>query len=308
MRGGKLRSMHVCSGDTPHGEVSRSMHSGVFNGVGSLDTESGSNSDAWADTDAAYLPHGMSNVSSPHVVPNIGPTAVSFPFGALPAFLHALTLALPTFSNAGIGAGSEGESNETTEAKAAATGSLPSRRSRFPCLQQRTLTSGRAPCILFSSAPLAVRSPRGPGAPAMTFLVLSPLRDGALEGAGTGCTIHWDLIGRVCALSVTDMGTLLFYSSCFSSARRTVSPTRRVFWFALPVVQFVLAECLIVKNLDGVSKLQNDKGQVQSSSNTASKSNQVIILQLQSRSSKKWLHNTQCTYKYKASVMFEDTN
>ena len=33
----------------------RSMHSGVFKGVGSLDTQSGYRSDEWADADAAYL-------------------------------------------------------------------------------------------------------------------------------------------------------------------------------------------------------------------------------------------------------------
>ena len=55
----------------------------------------------------------------------------------------------------------------------------------------------------------------------MTSLVHTPLRDSALEGPATGSAIGWDLIGRGFALRVTDMGKLLFYSTCFSSARRT---------------------------------------------------------------------------------------
>ena len=79
-------------------------------------------------------------MSSPHVVPNIGPVAVSFPFSFLPAFLQALTLALANFSNAGKGAVSDGGREETTEAKVAATGSLPSRRLRFACVKPRIST------------------------------------------------------------------------------------------------------------------------------------------------------------------------
>ena len=56
MCGGKPRSTHVGFGDTLRGEGSRSMHSGFFEGVGSLDTQSGSHSDEWADADAAHSP------------------------------------------------------------------------------------------------------------------------------------------------------------------------------------------------------------------------------------------------------------
>ena len=88
----------------------------------------------------------------------------------------------------------------------------------------------------------------------MTSLVLSQLRDSALEGPATGSAIGWDLIGRVLALSVTDMEKFLFYPSCFSSARGTVSATKKVFWFALPVLMFLLAWFLIVENLAGFSQ------------------------------------------------------
>ena len=79
--------------------------------------------------------------------------------------------------------------------------------------------SMRAPSLSFSSARLALCSPRGPGARGMTSFVLSPLRDSALEGPATGSAIGWDLIGRVLALSVIDMEKLSFYSSCFNSQR-----------------------------------------------------------------------------------------
>ena len=88
----------------------------------------------------------------------------------------------------------------------------------------------------------------------MTSLVLSPLRNSALEGPATSSAIGWDLIGRVLALSVTDMEKLLFYPSCFSFACGTVSATGRVFWFALPVLMFLLAGFLIVENLAGFSQ------------------------------------------------------
>ena len=55
----------------------------------------------------------------------------------------------------------------------------------------------------------------------MTSLVYTALRDSALEGPATGSAIGCDLIGRVFALRVTDMERLLFYSTCFSSARGT---------------------------------------------------------------------------------------
>ena len=55
----------------------------------------------------------------------------------------------------------------------------------------------------------------------MTSLVHTPLRESALEGPATGSAIRWDLICTVVALRVTDMEKLLFYSTCFSSARGT---------------------------------------------------------------------------------------
>ena len=106
----------------------------------------------------------------------------------------------------------------------------------------------------------------------MTCLVLSPIRNSALEGPATSSAFGWDLIGRVLALSVTDMEKLLFYPSCFSFARWTVSATRLVFWLALPVLMFLLAGFLIVEKLAEFPNLQNDKGQIQSSPNTGLKS------------------------------------
>ena len=44
------------------------------------------------------------------------------------------------------------------------------------------------------------------------------------------------------ALRVTDMEKLFFYSTCFSSARGTATMLpEKVFWFALPVLVFLLA-------------------------------------------------------------------
>ena len=86
------------------------------------------------------------------MVPNTGPIAASFPFPFLAAFLQALTLALATLaisSNAGIGAVSDGGRDDTTEAKAAATGSLPSRRWRFAYIKPGISAPGQAPSILF---------------------------------------------------------------------------------------------------------------------------------------------------------------
>ena len=59
MRGGKPRSTHEGWGATPLGEGTGSSHSGSFGsfeGVGSLETESGSHSDEWADADASNSP------------------------------------------------------------------------------------------------------------------------------------------------------------------------------------------------------------------------------------------------------------
>ena len=89
----------------------------------------------------------------------------------------------------------------------------------------------------------------------MTSFVLSPLRGSALEGPATRSATGWDLIGRVLALSVTDMEKSMFYSSCFGSACGTVSTTKKVFWFALPVLMFLLAGGLVVENLAGFAQL-----------------------------------------------------
>ena len=72
-----------------------------------------------------------------------------------------------------------------------------------------------------------------------------------MEGRATGSATGWDLFGRVLALSVTDMEKSMFYSSCFSSNCGTVSATRKVFWFALPVLMFLLAGGLVVEHLAG---------------------------------------------------------
>ena len=66
----------------------------------------------------------------------------------------------------------------------------------------------------------------------MSSLVLSALSslwDSALEGPVTGSAVGSDMIGTVLALSETDIEKLLLYSACFSSARGTVSATKRTF-------------------------------------------------------------------------------
>ena len=83
------------------------------------------------------------------VVPNIR-FIVSFPF----PFLHALTLALANFSIAKIGSGSEGGKNDSpntaaTEAKAAATGSLPSMRLRLCYVKPGNSSHFSTPLLLF---------------------------------------------------------------------------------------------------------------------------------------------------------------
>ena len=78
----------------------------------------------------------------------------------------------------------------------------------------------------------------------MTSLVYTPLRDSALEGPATGFAIGWDLIGRVFALRVTDLEKLWVYWTCFSSAPGTATLLpEKVFWFALPVMVFLLDGC-----------------------------------------------------------------
>ena len=64
-------------------------------------------------------------MSSPHVAPNTGSKAASFPFPFVGALLLAVTLALATLvisSNPGIVVVSDGGGEDTVEAKAATTG------------------------------------------------------------------------------------------------------------------------------------------------------------------------------------------
>ena len=66
--------------------------------------------------------------------PKSGPKAASFPFPSLAALLQALTLRLATWNRVFPGGGSE----DTTEAKAAATGLLCSRCLRSACVKPGT--------------------------------------------------------------------------------------------------------------------------------------------------------------------------
>ena len=63
-----------------------------------------------------------------------------------------------------------------------------------------------------------------------------------------------------------------------------------------------------MKHLMDVPGMQNEKGVMQSSPNTGSNESQVIILPLQSQSSKDGLHIERCRFKYKASVMYKKNN
>ena len=165
-----------------------------------------------------HLAQGISNVFSPHVAPNIVPKGTSFPFPFHAALLQALTLALAT-SIPGVGKGLDGGIEDTTEAKAAATGCLRSRRLRFARIIKpgaSALALGRARSVyisLISAAPLVTASSsRGP------VLRGTPLVD---EGRAVTSPV-FDLvlvIGTVLALSVTDILTVQdtsFYwcSSC----------------------------------------------------------------------------------------------
>ena len=89
--------------------------------------------------------------SSPHVAPNIVPKGASFPFPFLAALLQALTFAFAT-SIPGVGEVSNRGTEDTTEAKPAATGSLPSRRLRFARVKPgaSALALGRAPSVYIS--------------------------------------------------------------------------------------------------------------------------------------------------------------
>ena len=170
MRGSKSGSTH--EGATPLAEGSRSQVSrffGSFKGVGSLDTQSSSHSDERADAHASHSLQGISNVSLPHVALNIGSKAASFSFLFLAALLQALTFALAPLAiswNPGLGVLSDRGSEDTTEAKASATGCLSSRRLTFACVKPGTSAPGQTSSILisvFSSAPLgSACSPKGP--------------------------------------------------------------------------------------------------------------------------------------------------
>ena len=73
--------------------------------------------------------------------------AVPFPLPFLAALLEVLTLVLATLaipSNSGVGDASDGGNEDTTEAKAVATGSLPSRRWRFACVKLGTSAPERS--------------------------------------------------------------------------------------------------------------------------------------------------------------------
>ena len=206
MRGGKPGSTHVGSGATALGLGPGFRHScsfGSSGGVGSSDTQSGSHSDDWADADQSISPRGISNVSSPQVAPKIVPRGASFPFPFLAALLQALTLASAT-SIPGVGVVADGGVEDTMEAKAAATRSLPSRRLRFARVKPgaSALALGRTPSVyisVISSAPLdSACSPRGPVSTG------TPLVD---EGRTVTSSV-FDLvlvIGTVLALSVTDI-------------------------------------------------------------------------------------------------------
>ena len=62
------------------------------------------------------------------------------------------------------------------------------------------------------------------------------------------------MIGTVLELSDTDIEKLLFYSTCFSSAHQIASAARKVFWFALLVLMFLLPRFLFIENLDRFSQ------------------------------------------------------
>ena len=122
------------------------------------------------------------------------------------------------------------------EAKAAATGSLPSRRLRFAHVKPRTSALALAQTLsvyipVTSSAPLVTASsPRGP------LSTGTPLVD---KGRSLRSSV-FDLvlvIGTVWALSVTDISTvqeasflLLFFVFCFTLPG-PFSATRKGFWF-----------------------------------------------------------------------------
>ena len=151
--------------------------------------------------------------SPPQVAPNIGPKAASFPFPFIVVLLQALTLALAT-SNPRIGVVSDGGNEDTTEAKAVATGSLSSRRVRFARIKPGTLAPGRTSSVyifVFSSAPLgSACPPRGPVSRG------TPLVD---EGPAFTSSV-FDLvpvIGTVLAdISTVQNTSVSWCSSCFA--------------------------------------------------------------------------------------------
>ena len=139
------------------------------------------------------------------VAPNIVPKA-SFPFHFLAAILQALTLQLAT-SIPGVREVSDGGIEDTTEAKTAATGSLPLIRLRFARVKPGALALalGLPPSVyisMISSTPLvSASSRRGPVSTG------TPLVD---EGR-TLTTSDLGLVlvtGTVLALRVTDIFTV----------------------------------------------------------------------------------------------------
>ena len=148
------------------------------------------------------------------------------------ALLEALTLAFAT-SIPGVGGVSDRGIEDTTEAKAAATGSLPSKRLRFARVKSgaSALALGRAPSIyisVLSSAPLVTASsPRGPVSTGT----------GLVDEGRTLTTSVLDLVlvtGTALALRVTDIFAVQNTSFwwCCSSLLGPSSATRKGFWFA----------------------------------------------------------------------------
>ena len=136
--------------------------------------------------------------------PKAHSSQLPFPFFA--ALLQALTLALAT-SIPNVGVVSDGGIEDTTEAKAAATRSLPSRRLRFAHIKPgaSALALGRTPSVyisvISSAALVAAGSPRGPVSTG------TPLVDvgRALRSSVLDLVL---VIGTFLALSVTDIFTV----------------------------------------------------------------------------------------------------
>ena len=99
----------------------------------------------------------------------------------------------------------------TTEANAAANGSLPFSHSTFGNVKVGASTFGRGSGSIYSSSssssvPPAPCSPRGRRSRGMSPVVLSlPLRDSALDGPASASAMGLHLMGSVYELSVRDM-------------------------------------------------------------------------------------------------------